>query len=302
MEYVDSDQIEALRKHLREWSQLNERIGVDLSKTAKAFIDSMAVPDLSSEALAESVKIAIPKFDLPDFTAFTSQLDDAQKIASEAMQWTQAMISPAFADFQESFRQLPPRAQEAALTLADNGWYLDWKMTIPDLWELNKALLGGNADQAEIELVEHFTNRADGIENELLTKFPHRAHLIRSAFGAHRREEYELSIPVFLAQADGICFDVINMSVFRSEKNRPLTASYVDTVARDTLRAALLSPLSRTLPINATERQRPPGSTALNRHTVLHGESLDYGNKANSLKAISFVNYIAHVLRDDAGD
>jgi hypothetical protein len=57
--------------------------------------------------------------------------------------------------------------------------------------------------------------------------------------------------------------------------------------------AAILSPLAETLPINASENERPRNFNGLNRHMVLHGESLDYGSKVNSLKAISLVNYVS---------
>jgi hypothetical protein len=30
----------------------------------------------------------------------------------------------------------------------------------------------------------------------------------------------------------------------------------------------------------------------------LHGEDLDYGNRKNGLKAISLLNYVAHVVSD----
>lgn len=63
--------------------------------------------------------------------------------------------------------------------------------------------------------------------------------------------------------------------------------------------AAMLSPLAQTLPIGASENERYKGFPALNRHTVLHGESLDYGSKTNSFKAISLINYVAHVLPPD---
>jgi len=33
---------------------------------------------------------------------------------------------------------------------------------------------------------------------------------------------------------------------------------------------------------------------------VLHGESLNYDTKTNSLKAVSLINYVAQVLRDKA--
>lgn len=41
----------------------------------------------------------------------------------------------------------------------------------------------------------------------------------------------------------------------------------------------------------------------LNRHQVLHRESVDYGTEINSLKAISLLNYVFQVLRkDEEGD
>ena len=72
----------------------------------------------------------------------------------------------------------------------------------------------------------------------------------------------------------------------------------MEQIASDTYRAALLSPLAQTLPIGASKHERPEDFTELNRHVVLHGESLDYGTKINSLKAISLINYVAHVLAD----
>lgn len=77
---------------------------------------------------------------------------------------------------------------------------------------------------------------------------------------------------------------------------KPRTALYVEQIASETYRAALLSPLAQSLPISASEKERRADFSGLNRHTVLHGESVDYGTKENSLRAISLINYVAHVL------
>ena len=59
---------------------------------------------------------------------------------------------------------------------------------------------------------------------------------------------------------------------------------------------SLLSPLTETLPINASEYERQEDFEGLNRHIIMHGESLDYGTEVNGLKAISLINYISQVL------
>ena len=236
-------------------------------------------------------KLSIPKIDIPDLSGWASQFVEAQKAL-------QSVLFPEIEKIGKSFVFIAPRAQEGIINLALSGWYLDLEMTFPQISELGHALLQGNADEAEAALVEHFEGRADSIEAELVRKFPRRAHLIQAAFRAHRQKEYDLAIPVFLTQSDGICTDIIRKSPFRSRDKKPETADYVETIATDTLKSAFLSPLARIIPINASEKHRR-GSNALNRHTVLHGESLDYGTKANSLRAISLLNYVGDVLRDE---
>jgi hypothetical protein len=176
---------------------------------------------------------------------------------------------------------------------------MDPEMSHQSLLELKDALSEGNVAEAEAALVEYFEERIAEMEESITRKFPHRSHLISSALGAHSKKEYVLSIPVLLAQVDGICKETVNKYLFMKNNKKPETAVYVASIATDTYMAALLSPLAEVLPISASNGQRPEGFSGLNRHTVLHGESLDYGSKINSLKAISLLNYVAHVLPAD---
>ena len=128
--------------------------------------------------------------------------------------------------------------------------------------------------------------------------------LISSAFKAHREGRFELSIPVLLAQTDGVCVDIAEGAFFMSEKGRkkgdrrPKTAAYVKRFESDVLWSALLSPLGQALPINFTFDERGEDFKGLNRHLVMHGESNDYGTRINGLKCISLLSYATWVLRD----
>lgn len=44
------------------------------------------------------------------------------------------------------------------------------------------------------------------------------------------------------------------------------------------------------------KRKRNANFSELNRHMVMHGDSVDYGTKKNSLKAISLLYYVAKAL------
>ena len=87
--------------------------------------------------------------------------------------------------------------------LGKHGWYVDLDMTLPALWALKQALSEGKSTEADEALIDYFESRLDGIEADLCRRYPHRARCIQPAFRAHKRGEYELVIPVLLAQADG---------------------------------------------------------------------------------------------------
>lgn len=299
----------ALEAHFKQWKEVPERMKTifledqkqqaQLKENLQRIIESQYSFQKALEnsifARQERYKsivnpIEMLKIDIPDITPFIKQQEEYKKSIKDT-------IGSIFKDLQRSFRGLPPHTQEALLLLGTHGWYMDLEMPLPWLWELEKALADGNTGEAENALVEHFENRLDEIEQSIVNRFPNRDKLVHAAFNAHRKQEYELSIPVFLSQTDGICKEVVNKYLFLKHDKKPQTAIYVEEVAADTFKAALLIPLAQTLPITASEHERENGFSGLNRHMVLHGESLDYGTKINGLKAISLINYVVHVLK-----
>jgi hypothetical protein len=211
----------------------------------------------------------------------------------------ESLVGPAIRDFAEVIRRLPERMRHALITLGQHGWYLDLDMPLPDIWELEKILLEGKHEKAEQALVFYFTNRLASIEETLCERFPHRRNILASAFKAHSTGEYNLSVPVFLAQADGICQEMIGTKLY-SKREIPARAKTIEALGSSSYRAAFLYPLAMSMPISASEHERDETFAALNRHQVLHGESVDYGTEANSLRAISLLNYVAQVLGQDA--
>lgn len=171
---------------------------------------------------------------------------------------------------------------------------MEMPLSVP--MEFQKALEEGAIQEAEEFFVSHFEERLDEIETYLITGFPHRARILGSAFRAHRNKDFDLSVPVFLAQADGICNELTGHHYFLKHQR---TAIYVEAIALETYEKALLEPFSHTLPISANEKERDKNFNELNRHMVLHGESLDYGTQKYSCKALSLLNYVAQVLSKD---
>jgi len=210
-----------------------------------------------------------------------------------------SIFPPEFLEIGKSLALLPERAKSAVIKLAKEGWFFDLGMSLSSLWKLEKAIIEGNAKEAVEELIEYFEGELNDIEKGLVEKFPHRKRAIIKAFKAHRNHDYELSVPVFLIQADGVCHDLTNQYFFLKKDNRPRTAMYIDSIYSEAFKIALLAPLTQSLPISDSEKERGVDFDNLNRHMVLHGESNDYGTKVNSCKALSLLNYVACVLNDD---
>lgn len=195
----------------------------------------------------------------------------------------------------EHIQKLPPATQRAVLLLAQNSWYIHPEMSFPEIFEFATPFTDTNIEKAERSLVDYFDTRLDEIEKSIVERFPNREAIIRSAFNAHRRQEYELSIPIFLAHTDGISKELMNQYLFIKRNGKPQTANYVDQLGADELAKALLSPLVQISPISAPYNNGDEDFGELNRHRILHGDSLNYATKTNSLKAISLLNYVANV-------
>ncbi len=240
--------------------------------------------------------------------AATEPLREMTRVITETVaEWQSGLrqvmeqMAPMLEAMVEGWKTLPERARRALKTIGEHGWYLDIDMPLSWLQDVAYALEKGNVAEAEGALVQYYRVRAEDIESVLIDKFSVRAVPIEQAFKAHRRNEFFLSVPVFLAQSDGICKELTGFQLFGRRDGVPKTATYVKSI-EDELTSSLLYPLSIPLPVSASEHERETWPDSLNRHAILHGESLDYGTEPQSLKSISLLNYIATVLtwKDDA--
>jgi hypothetical protein len=258
-------------------------------------------------ALPESMKplipeIAVPQMDLTSLGVDLEGMLTQWRVTTEAFN---SYMRPALEDLQRFMTELPPRTRRALLTLAKHGWYLDPEMFVNDPDRFANEFESGQGQAAEDALCRYFRDRAPEISKTLQEAVPARARLIKDAFAAHERGEYGLSIVALLAQVDGICFEVTGNHYFRRMRGgppAPRTHAFVSQV-QDAYRAAILSPLGEPLPINATEKERSGSAPGLlNRHEVMHGDSLAFDTEINSLRAISLISYTVYALRDRASD
>jgi hypothetical protein len=191
-----------------------------------------------------------------------------------------------------------PELPETVNLLAKGGWYPIGNMTIGTMKVCAEYIANGNYQDADAKMIEVFEEEYQNIKTQILAEVPERSDVLLNAFRAHERDEFMLSVPVFLIQTDGICFDAAKVQLYSKQNKKPKIASVLSNVPSGAITAAMLSPLASNIPLTAdpTERNQadyPRG--ALNRHQVLHGEVTDYGTKSNSFKTISLLSYVCEV-------
>ena len=246
------------------------------------------------------------------------QAKRASDSLSPALKWAQGYkggISHLVTQFDSKFRkhaedlgevskiieEYPARVGDALVLMAQYGWYLDSDMGLYEPIRFKNAVDEGDLERANQSMVGHFSGRARQIELELCRAFPVRAHLFAAAFQAHSNGQYIVAIPVLFAQVDGICGDLANGTFFeRSKRDKVVQA--INAGATSKVAKAFVLPLGGTLAVSMSQKDRQSDFDGLNRHLVLHGESIDYGTELNSLRAISFLNYIAQALLREYAD
>ncbi len=183
------------------------------------------------------------------------------------------------------------------LAAATRGWSPDLEMTPTQLRKLGEAYNSESHEEIDHWLIEYYRSRLPEIESSVCGRFPNRKPILEKAFTAHSRCDFELSVPIFLIQADGICWELIKINLYSKDRNGfPKIKKYVESNEANSFRSIFLYPLTENLPINYSKKDRDQGFSELNRHQVLHGEAVDYGIELNSLKSISLLNYIVKVL------
>ena len=222
-----------------------------------------------------------------------ASLQNALAAAIDSIDW--AKVADAIHEYKAGF-------PEQLRMLALHGWFISaWHTPMRAIYPLADSFRSGKIEEAHQTLCWHFKQVLPEIEDDLIARFPERAVIIRKAFGAHRTGDFELSIPVFLAQADGISRDVIakempRFSVYsKQDKFRNVTQNFIDQfvkeelVTRDILQVALIE-----MPLNVSEGSSMLKGEVLNRNAILHGMNTTYATSLNSYRAISWLQFVSY--------
>lgn len=233
------------------------------------------------------------------FTHFSKEISEQ---ISNAISAAGKTLSGIFEGFAEACEKLPLLTKKVIVELHSSGWYAYWvwEWGMSEVFELHEKILNGDVASIDDFMCSYINDSMERIQQILFERFPDRFRILKFAFDAHVRGEYALSIPVFLAQAEGMSVDILGKRLFSTENGAPKTLSVVSGIELDEIDDFFLDPLKTVGPINACEKDKDKFLVNFNRHEVLHGVTTDYDSGVNSYKAIALLKYLSGFVYDVA--
>jgi hypothetical protein len=220
----------------------------------------------------------------------------------EAISGSIKKLSELKPNFQEVIKVILEEAPENIKTLADFGWYLPLTSSIFLTYDWAKYIKSKHSGIVDKKMKELLDIHFEELFEEITLFYPHRLKPLEAAFKAHNNEDYFLSIPVFLAQSDGICKEITQNQLFGGKQKKgskehfPNTLDWVNSLQNDSkVLDAFLEPLRHKEGLN--KHFSKIDNIGFTRHSVLHGENNTYGTEINSYKAMSILFYVSHLVR-----
>ncbi len=200
-----------------------------------------------------------------------------------------------------------------AVYLNKRGWFLSLDFETGIVQQLHQLVVEADGDAVDTVMRDYARARAKWIVQQVEERSPERGTLLRAAERAHEQGEFGLSVPVLLAQADGLTRDITRDDLFRKTrtKKEDQTSLGWDELEKSggarTLREAaggleVLLDFVRTgssVALDTRDRleklRLDPDYGPLNRHGVLHGKDTDYATEDNSLRAFLLVGCVLSI-------
>ncbi|EPZ9281050.1 TPA: hypothetical protein ACQYCV_004544 [Vibrio parahaemolyticus] len=218
---------------------------------------------------------------------------------SRQLELIDKLFPPGLRDLLNDIENQQDQLKEAIIALANNGWFVGLSLPL----RIQKQVLekiSEYPEQVDSILCDYYESNLESMEQTLITGQPDRSSVIRDIFAGHKAKLYSLTVPTAFAQVDGICVSSeFQGHLFMRPRGSELSQFGKNIIEADLCdyQKLLFSPFMMSLPIAFNMKERESSEVnKLNRHTVIHGESTDYGNRVNSLKSIVLLCYVSEAL------
>jgi hypothetical protein len=186
----------------------------------------------------------------------------------------------------ERFKKEYPK--ELDLTFKDydqlfavHGWYIYDGFSVEDVLILLKLLSENKVFDADERWIQLFEVNFDEIESDLCELHKETFHVFKEAILCHKNGFFYASTILFISLSDGIA------------QGKLFTDRYFQKIKKKNKNHFLLDIFNEKNPVNKSYIPNKSSNSELMRHGIMHGNSINYGSKINSLKALSLYCFLS---------
>ena len=286
----------------------------DLNADGAAMLKAVAgasLPKMSIASAAAAAQLASVGGSAGILASMTSVQGYLSRVTS---QYNAIFSSPAFRDVVRRWREALELKTEFAVVMSQLGWPPP-KDLPPQVMRRIVDEFQGFGDEPDEDAVRRFVRE---VERKVLKYYngqsvreklgvwsskhllARRFHILEAAVNAHCRGDHWLSVPVLLAQAEGIVADGFNhKGRMNGDTYTRYRAELFETIADDLVPEAVNEALIEfcVSVVYVAFAHGEPVSSTLSRHAILHGGDVGYGTEANSLKVLLFIDFLQDSFR-----
>ncbi len=170
----------------------------------------------------------------------------------------------------------------------ERGWIASDDMNVDAMVEAVEIAESEGIDIGEAYLLEYYS--VDKLSQWLrifcfIPFMEPRRNLLNAAFEDHKAGRYHASVPVVLAQIDGITHDLVNQTFYKGGRKPAVHLQATETIVGDPEGLAAMADL---ISVSRAHTKGDPISLPY-RHGILHGRDLGYANRLVSTKSFALL-------------
>ncbi len=201
-------------------------------------------------------------------------------------------MSNQIAELEQTMSDSRELFSDALKMLANYGWYISDELPIGQLLVLVKHISNDKEEDLDAFFLNYYSKNISSNVNHLSIRFPERKNMFEEALIAHNKKLYHSSTLLWLTLCDGIC----EGELFKLKGNKRAIRKWLEDNDTPKKYMEWLEVITEVSAIDVYTGDKANYKSQLNRHGIVHGYDINYGNKVNSLKAFSLLVFIKDMV------
>lgn len=208
------------------------------------------------------------------------------------------MTNQFFTSLKERDKKEAVMVQKINKELIPYGWVFSPSLPVFSIERIYLQLEDKGVEEVVEIITNYFSEQTCKEIIESICSMPEfyaRSEIIKDAFRDHCERKYTLSIPIFLAQAEGAFIDHFERKLYEKRKKRYLKRNVSSLKSISIIVESFETFIRDVLAKTYSVKDKIP-EEIFARHLILHGRSTDYGTRENSIRAILLLDYVSFII------